>query len=558
MLSLLLTICLVFWLTPIVSSAPAESRPSAQEYDVVIYGNTVAAMAAAIQTVRMKKTVAIVFPGNTIGGLTASGLGWTDSKNGNAIGGIAREFYGKVYAHYRKSGAWKRETRSKYISRKIGAQPGPAIDDSKKVQWTFEPKVAEYIWENWMKDGKIPVYRNQAIDRSKSGVVKKGGRITSFKTLDGTVFKAKMFIDAGYEGDLMATAGIPYRVGREAKSAYSESAAGVAINSANTLSKIDPYMKKGDPKSGLLYGVDRIIGDTKSVAGNADPIRLQSYNYRLCLTKEAGNRVPFSKPAGYNESNYELLFRYIEAGYKGPFFTSQLMPNIKTDSNARGQVSTDLIGGNYNTESNYPEFSYAQRAANAREHKLWTQGLLWTLANHERVPESIRKSVSAWGHAKDEFVKNGNWPYELYIREGRRMYGSYTMRQSDIQQPKYRSNAIAMGAYTLDVHQVSRVLVQGKIYDDGLVHVPIKGPFSIPYEAIIPKAGDATNFLNPVTMSSTHIAYSSIRMEPTYMSMGQSAATAAVMAIEQGVKVQDIDREKLRARLIADKQVLRL
>ncbi|KAH6986836.1 FAD dependent oxidoreductase-domain-containing protein [Ilyonectria destructans] len=543
-----------------VSSAPCECDAVGYNYDVIIYGNTVAALTAAVQTKRMKKSVAIVIPGNTLGGLTTSGLGWTDNKNGNSIGGIAREFYSKIFAYYQSTSVWRYETRSTYLSRKIRAQPGPAIEESKKVQWTFEPKVAEYIWEKWMEDGKIPIFRNNAIDRSGSGLIKDGANITSFRTQSGSVFKAKVFIDASYEGDLMETAGVPYRTGREGRDEFNEPLAGVSINGPNRLSNIDPYVEKENSSSALIPGIQRVISDTESVNGKPDPYRLQSYNYRLSLTKVGSNKIPFFKPEGYNESTYEILFRYIESGYEGPFFTSQLMPNIKTDSNAAGQVSTDLIGGNYNNESNYAEYSYQQREAAILMHKIYTQGFLWTLANHLRVPRSIRTAIGAWGYAKDEYIKNGNWPYEIYIREGRRMAGMYTMKQSDVQQPKQFLNdtVIGMGSYYLDVHQVERVVVDDRIYDEGLVHVVTNTPFAIPFDAIVPKASYATNFLNPVTISSTHIAHSAIRMEPTYMILGQSAATAAVMAIEQGVKIQDVDRKKLTARLMADKQVLSL
>lgn len=542
------------------AAKPAVNTPNTHSYDVVIYGNTVAALAAAIQTLRMKKTAVIVCPGSTIGGLTASGLGWTDAKDHRSIGGIAREFYSRIYNHYLKSGAWKYETRDNYIGRRIRAQPGPAVDVGRKVQWTFEPKVAENVWEQWVKDGKIIIHRNQQIDRSPNSVRYSGTKITSFKTLDGTTYAGKMFIDAGYEGDLMESAGIPFRTGRESRADYNEGAAGVLVNSKGRLSNIDPYVKKGDPRSGLISGVQRVIKDPVAVSGQGDPYRLQSYNYRLALTKMPNNKVPFVKPAGYNEDDYEILFRYVEGGYKGPFFTSQLMPNLKTDSNAQGQVSTDLIGGNYDHDSNYALDSYEQRAATVKKHKLWTQGFLWTLANHRRIPESVRKVYGAWGLAKDEFVTNGNWPYEMYIREARRMYGAYTVTQSNVQNPAAfgRDAVIGMGSYYLDVHQVERVLVDGKIHDEGWVHIKTSRPFPIPFNSIIPKANIATNFLNPVTMSATHIAYSAIRMEPCYMVMGQSAATAAVMAIEQGVSIQNVDRAKLTARLKADKQVLNL
>ncbi|KAF4998652.1 hypothetical protein FGRMN_2978 [Fusarium graminum] len=532
--------CLILMLALGAVSA-SDKNAISNESDLVIYGNTVAALAAAIQTVRMNKTVALVFPGKRIGGLTTSGLGWTDSKDGNTIGGIAREFYSRVYDYYDKDDAWTLETRDDYVAKNIRAQPGPAIDD--KVQWTFEPKVAEKIWENWIKEEKIPVFRNEAIVRTSSGVSKEGSEIKSFQTLSGSNFSGKMFIDAGYEGDLMETAGISNRVGRENKQEYDEWAAGFHLNGPNLLTTIDPYIKEGNSDSGFISGVGRDLNHTfvEKARGQKDH-RLQAFNYRLSLTKVEDNKVNFTKPKDYNESDYKILFRYIKAGYTGPFFTKQLMPNCKTDTNADGQVSTDLISGSYNKTSNYAEYSYEERKAAAHKHKVWAQGLLWTLANHEDVPELIREEVSAWGYAKDEWTSNDHWPYEVYIREARRMDGEYTMTQADIQTPKPYDNdtVVAVGYYTLDVHQVERVIIEDRIFDEGLIHVPNPGPFSVPYGSIVPRKQEATNFLNPVTLSATHIALSAIRMEPVYMILGQSAATAAVLAIEDNNVPRDL------------------
>ncbi|KAH7140010.1 FAD dependent oxidoreductase-domain-containing protein [Dactylonectria estremocensis] len=544
-----------------VASPHVDARDDAaavHQYDVIIYGNTVAALAAALQVKRMRKTVAVVFPGNTLGGLTTSGLGWTDNKNGDSIGGIAREFYNRVFNYYQSDSVWTYEARVTYRNKNIRAQPGTAIEDEKKMQWTFEPKAAEYIWEQWVIEADIPIFRNEAIDRSGSGVVMNGTQIASFKTLTGAVFEGKMFMDAGYDGDLMEAVGIPYRTGREGRADFDEPAGGFSLNGPNRLANIDPYRERGNASSGLISGIQRVINDTAAITGYPDPHRLQSYNFRLSLTKVPLNKKPFFKPEGYNETKYEILFRYIENGYRGPFFTSQLMPNLKTDSNAAGQVSTDLIGGNYNNESNYAEYSYAQRETTMLAHKIYTQGFLWTLANHPRIPLSVRTDIGHWGYAKDEFVRNDNFPPEIYIREGRRMAGMYTMSQRDVQVPKEfpRDAVVGMGCYFLDVHQVERVVVQDRVYDEGLVHIITHAPFAIPFNSIVPDARYATNFLNPVTMSSTHIAYSAIRMEPTYMIMGQSAGTAAVMAIEQGVNIQDVNRGKLTARLNADKQIL--
>ncbi|KAM0251255.1 hypothetical protein ACHAQJ_008288 [Trichoderma viride] len=556
------------------SSAPLEYRNSDEAscpesvsatYDIVIYGSTPAALVAAIQTTRMNKTVAIVCPTNHIGGMITSGLGWTDSKNGNAIGGIAREFFNRVYNYYESDSAWSQGTRAQYISENIAAQPGPAIDENDQVQWTFEAHVAEQILEDWVGELNISIFRNESLTASADSVVKKGNRIHSIKTLSGQVYDALMFIDASYEGDFMAAAGIPYALGRESQAEFGESLAGVQIAADDSYQGMSPYLTEGDPNSGLIQGIDRVLtaADAQELNGTADNIRLQAFNYRVSLTQQSDNQVPFSQPEDYDEASYEILFRYIEAGDdQDPFFTSQLMPNEKTDTNSNGQVSTDFLGGNYDTvnETNYIEESLEARTEIANNYKTYTQGFFWTLANHPRVPETIRNSTSTWGYAKDEWTSNGNWPYDIYIREARRMQGNYTMTQSDVQSPKGfgTDSIIGLGSYTLDVHEAERIVIGSVIQNEGLIHVPVSNLFPIPFGSIIPSSNSVTNFLNPVTMSSTHVAFAAIRLEPTYMIMGQSAATAAVLAIEQCVNIQDVDRQSLSDRLEADDQVLSL
>ncbi|KAL7917987.1 FAD dependent oxidoreductase domain-containing protein [Trichoderma austrokoningii] len=534
-------------------------------YDVVIYGSTSAALVAAIQTTRMNKTVAIVSPTNHIGGMLVSGLGWTDSKNGNAIGGIAREFFNRVYNYYESSSAWTYGTRAQYIGQNIAAQPGPAIDQSNQVQWTFEAHVAEQILEDWVQELNITIFRNETLDASADSVTLNDNRIEFIKTLSGQVYDALMFIDASYEGDFMAAAGVPFTIGRENEADFGESLAGVQIAADNSYQGMSPYVTEGDSSSGLIQGIDRVLTATEAqqLNGTADTLRLQAFNYRISLTQQSDNLVPFSQPEGYDEDSYEILFRYIEAGdATAPFFTSQFMPNEKTDSNSNGQVSTDFLGGNYDTvkNTNYIEESLEQRQTIANNYKTYTQGFFWTLANHPRVPAAIRNATSVWGYAKDEWTSNGNWPYEIYIREARRMQGNYTMTQNDVQSPKGfgTDSIIGLGSYTMDVHEAERIVIGSAIQNEGLVHVPVTNPFPIPFGSIIPPSDSITNFLNPVTMSGTHVAFAAIRLEPTYMIMGQSAATAAVLAIEQCVNIQDVDRQSLSDRLEADKQVLSL
>ncbi|OAR00272.1 hypothetical protein LLEC1_03408 [Akanthomyces lecanii] len=532
--------------------------PKAQ-YDVVIYGCTTAGIVAGIQVHRMNRTFALVCPESHLGGMTTSGLGWTDSKHGSSIGGIAREFYGKIYSYYQSNSAWNRETRQHYKDRKITAQPGPAIDEQGKVQWTFEPHAAEEILEDWMKAGKVEIHRGDPINRSNGSVILRNSQITSFSTKSGKTWTGSIFIDASYEGDLMAAAGVPFRIGSEAQSDFGESLAGIQIQEKSSYWKLDPYVKRGDPSSGLLRGVERVIPASHKKNGASDVGRLQPFNYRLSLTQQKDNQVRFFKPEGYDEKDHELLLRFIEASGHTEFFTQQLMPNLKTDSNSKDAVSTDLMGGNYNHDqgTTYMDVSDAERVAIVHRHKIYTQGFFWTLANHPRVPQSIRDSVGRFGYAKDEWVSNNNWPYELYVREGRRMKAAYTMKQSDVQSPKkLEDTVVGLGSYTLDVHEVERLVIDNEVYNEGLVHTPIAKPFPIWYKSLVPEKGGVSNFVNPITMGSTHVAFASLRMEPTYMIMAQSAATAAVHALDQCVAVQDVDRKRLSEKLVQDDQIL--
>ncbi|KAF2093265.1 hypothetical protein NA57DRAFT_61778 [Rhizodiscina lignyota] len=542
-----------------LAAAAAPSQSNTFQYDVIIYGGTPAAISAAVQVKRMGKTVAIVNPDEHLGGLTSSGLGWTDSKNGNAIGGIAREFYSAVYKHYLSDSAWIQMPRQEYVDMKVSAQPGPAVDGDKEIQWTFEPKVAESIFKSWINDNNIPVY-NEHLDRSSGSVSKSGTTIKGFKTLSGKTFNGNMFIDAGYEGDLMDAAGISFSVGRDSASVYGESAGGQRVAVNDGYEGVDPYKTKGNSKSGLLLGIQDTLSSPlpQGFTGSADDLRIQSFNYRLCLTHDPGNKIVVTKPAGYHDSNYELLLRLIEAGHNASF-TADPMPNRKTDSNSEGKVSFDLVGGNFNeaTHETYPTASYDERKAMIDAHKKYQQGILWTLQNHPRIPAEQRKKNAEWGYAKDEFTSNNNWPYSIYVRESRRMNGMHVLTQQDVQnRAGYIGDAVAgLGSYNLDSHVVRRVVMGDQIYDEGWFYIREGStPFPIPYQAILPQADEATNLLNPVTLSATHVGFSAVRMEPTFMVLGQSAGTAAVLAIQQGCTVQDVDRKKLNSRLKSDKQ----
>ncbi|HUG69672.1 MAG TPA: FAD-dependent oxidoreductase, partial [Pirellulaceae bacterium] len=511
-------------------------------YDVVVYGGTSSGVAAAVQAKRMDKSTIIIEPGKHLGGLTSGGLGMTDSGNKAVIGGIAREFYQQVKKHYDQPTSWKHERRDSYSLYR-------AADDA---MWTFEPHVAEMIFDQLVIEHDIPVVRERRLNR-ETGVRKRGERITSITTESGEVYHGRMFIDATYEGDLMAAAGVTYTVGRESNSAYGETLNGVQkrenTHNHRFIVNVDPYVVPGDQSSGLLPGIH---GDPPGEEGAGDD-RVQAYCFRMCMSNAASNRAPFPRPEDYDEQRFELLLRTLEAGDLRFPMHPAMMPNGKTDTNNSGAFSTDNIGMNYD----YPDASYDRRDAIIAEHESYQKGFMWTLANHPRVPERIRDEMASWGLAADEFVETGNWPHQLYIREARRMVSDYVMTELDCRRIRVAEDSVGMGSYNMDSHNVQRyVSAEGYAMNEGDVQVSPGGAYSISYRSLVPKQGECENLLVPVCLASSHIAYGSIRMEPVFMVLGQSAATAAVLCIDESIPVQQLTYGRLRERLLDDKQVI--
>ncbi|MEX0324032.1 MAG: FAD-dependent oxidoreductase [Puniceicoccaceae bacterium] len=520
-----------------------------ENYDIVVYGGTSAGVIAAVQASRMGNSVAIVCPDTHLGGLSSGGLGWTDTGRKHVIGGLAREFYHRVYLHYDKPESWEWEKRSEYGN--VG-QGTPAIDGDARTMWIFEPHVAEKIFEEFVAEEQIPVFRNKWLDR-ENGVEVKDGHITSITMLDGSSYSGKMFIDATYEGDLLAEAGVSYHVGREANSVYGEKWNGIqtgVLHHAHFFkSKVSPYRIPGDPSSGLL---PRISAESPGEFGAGDD-RLQAYCFRMCLSDHPDNRIPFDKPEGYDPEQYELLVRMFNTGRKDYFHKFDRIPNRKTDTNNHGPFSTDNIGMNHD----YPEASYERRKEIIKEHETYQKGLMYFISNDPRVPEDIQKKMRRWGLAADEFKDNGGWPHQIYVREARRMVGQYVTTEHELFGDRPVPVPVGMGSYTLDSHNVQRYITpDGYVQNEGDIGVKLSKPYQIPYGSIIPKKEECENLLVPVCVSSSHIAFGSIRMEPVFMILAQSAATAASQAIEQGTDVQSIDREKLSIRLLQDKQIL--
>ncbi|RIV20687.1 FAD-dependent oxidoreductase [Fibrisoma montanum] len=530
--------------------APTHRPTATRRADVIIYGGTSAAVMAAVQVRKMGKSVIVVSPDKHLGGLSAGGLGFTDTGNKEVIGGLSRQFYQRLYTYYQSPEAWKWQKRDEYGNKGQGT---PAIDGNARTMWIFEPHAAEQVFEDFVRENKLTIYRDEWLDRSAKGISKKSGGIQSFRTLSGNVYEGKMFIDATYEGDLMAAVGVRYHVGREANSVYGEKWNGVQTDvfhhRHHFTANISPYKVANNPESGLL---PEVSAEPPGQYGAGDN-KIQAYCFRMCLSNHPDNRIPFPKPEGYDPARYELLARVFDSGWRETFSKFDPIPNRKTDTNNHGPFSTDYIGKNYD----YPEATYERRKQIIKEHELYQKGLMYFLQNDPRVPADVREKMQQWGLPKDEFVDNGGWPHQLYIREARRMLGEFVMKEADALGKTTVPNPIGMGSYTLDAHQAQRyVKTDGFVQNEGDIGVHPDKPYSIAYGSILPKEQECNNLLVPVCVSSSHIAFGSIRMEPVFMILGQSAATAAVLAIDNKVSPQRLPYQKLRDVLLKDGQRL--
>ena len=551
----------LFALLPISLSCAGPSRPdpaprdleaAPARHDVVVYGGTSAGVMAAVAARRLGKSVVIVGPDLHLGGLSSGGLGFTDTGDKRVIGGLAREFYHRIWRHYQEPSAWRWQKREDYGNRGQGTA---AIDGERRTMWIFEPHVAEAVFEQLVAEHDIPVHRDEWLDR-ESGVELSGGKVLSITTTGGSTYRGRVFIDATYEGDLMAAAGVEYAVGREVRDVYGEEWNGVQVGVLHHRhhfgvlpQPIDPYVVPGDPSSGLL---PRISGDPPGTYGEGDE-KVQAYCFRMCLTQVPENRIPFPEPEGYDPRQYELLLRVFDAGWREVFEKFDPIPNLKTDTNNHGPFSTDNIGYNHD----YPEASYERRRAIIREHETYQKGLMYFMANDPRVPDDVRSSMRRWGLARDEFADNGHWPHQIYVRESRRMIGRYVMTENDVLDRRKTPEPIGMGSYTMDSHNVQRyVTPEGHVQNEGDIGVGTDGPYPIALGSIQPRRETCRNLLVPVCVSSSHIAFGSIRMEPVFMILGQSAATVAALAIDRDIAVQDVDYAEVRERLLDDGQVL--
>lgn len=548
-----LSICIIVLFLLLLSSSCENRQNSASDKqfsaDVIIYGGNSAAVIAAVQVSKMGKEVILVSPDKHLGGLTSSGLGWTDTGNKAVIGGLARDFYHRLYLHYQDESAWTWQEKSEYGNK---GQGNVAIDGENRTMWIFEPHAAELVFEQLVAEYEIPVHRETYLGRA-SGVSMKDGAIVSIQTMDGNVYLADQFMDATYEGDLMAASGISYMVGREPIDTYGEEwngiQTGVLHHGHHFKSDISPYVVPGNPKSGVL---PRISTEDPGEFGAGDH-RVQAYCFRMCLTDHPENRLHISRPHNYDSTQYELLRRVFASGWTELFNKFDPIPNHKTDVNNHGPFSTDNIGMNYD----YPEASYERRAEIISEHTSYQKGLLWFLVSDPAVPSDIREKMGQWGYAMDEFTDNGNWPHQIYVREARRMVGDFVMTENEVMGRSPVEQSVGMGSYTMDSHNVQRYIKpDGFVQNEGDIGVHPETPYQIDMRSLLPSRTECSNLLIPVCLSCSHIAFGSIRMEPVFMILGQSAATLAVMAIDENKTVHDISYDELRVQLLKDGQVL--
>lgn len=504
-------------LLAVLTMAPGCAEPRAQQFDVAVYGGTAGGVVAAIAAANEGANVVLLEPGRHVGGMVSGGLGKTDHANKSVIGGMSREFFERVGKHY-----------------------------GEPVTWYFEPHVAERVFTDWLKEANVRVL----FEHRLAGVLMDGKRVRSIRVENGEAFAAKVFIDATYEGDLMARAGVSYFVGRESRDQYGESLAGVQEYSK--FHQFDVAVSGRDEKGRPLPCVH---DGPKGKPGDGDK-KIQTYNFRVCLTNRKENQLPLPKPPGYDPGRYEALKRYFAIRGKdlkmNDITIFSLMPNGKTDINNRGPFSLDHIGANWD----YPEAGYKRRAEIWQDHVNYVQGFFYFLAHDPSVPKHLQDEINQWGLPKDEFADTGHWPHQLYVREARRMIGEYLMIQRDVQEDRAKSDSIGMGSFMIDTHHSQRVIrPDGSLENEGDVQVPVQ-PYEIPYRSLVPKRAQCVNLLVPVCMSASHVAYGSLRMEPQYMIMGQATGVAAFQAIQGGQAVQDVDVDRLRARLVEQKQIL--
>lgn len=529
--------------------------------DICVYGATSGGIMSAIQGSRLGQRVLLIEPSEHIGGITTGGLQWTDFGKEDVVGGLSAEFYKRITDYYKTDAAWKVHDPFK----------NKLLNSNTKFIKSFEPRVADSVFHRMLTEAGITVITGKRLNR-KDGIKKEGTVIKEITFESGEKVAAKIFIDATYEGDLMALAGVSYTIGRESKETYNEDLAGVMrtdnlpsfipkryfnkvdyyIPGADTMgySYVNPYDSTGK----LLYGIQDV---SLEKPGTGDK-KIQAYGVRVVFTTDPNNRIPVARPDDYDSTKYELLIRYINAhklkNIRQIFYKIDPVPNLKTDINDGCPFSTDHIGFNWD----YPDASYKRREEILKDHHSFTKGLIYFAGHDPRVPPEIRNEVLRYGYPKDEYIHNNHWTTEVYIRESRRMIGEYVMTQKDIQQNTQKNHSIGLGSYTLDSHHVQRLVDKdGNLINEGNLKGKVDA-YEIPYEVLLPKQSECSNLLVTFCISSSHVAYGSIRMEPVFMVLSQSAATIASLALLQGVSIHNVKYELIKKELEKDKQKFKI
>ena len=526
----------VMFAMTLAAGATAVRATEPATFDIVVYGGTSGGIAAAVESARRGHSVVLIEPGRRLGGMTTNGLGATDMWEKDKVGGFAREFYAAIYAHYERPDAWRYETRDEYRPKHRDA-----LAEDLRLQFFFEPSVALRILEQRLQSAGVTVWRGERLLRP-GGAQKRNNRLTAIELESGRRVAGCVFIDASYEGDLLAEAGVSYVTGREARREFDERLAGITYLPLARTAHLDPFRARGEAGSGLLPGVE----PTPPGAEGEGDHRAQAYTFRVCLTDVPENRVEIARPANYDPLRYELLARHLEKYPQqtiGPrLFKLTPMPNRKTDSNNQGLLSTDFVGASHA----WAEASYAERERLWQAHRDYVQGFFWFLQNDERVPAAVREQARRWGLAKDEFVETDNWPSQLYVREARRMRGDYVVTEHDCTGRRIADDPVALGAYALDSHQVTYFIdAEKRLRGEGAFWFEVP-PYGISRRALQPREAECANLLVPVCVSATHVAYGSLRMEPVFMMLGQASALLASLAIEQDTSVQCVRYEALR------------
>ncbi len=500
-------------------------------FDVLVYGATAAGVTAAVAAARAGARVILVEPGRHVGGMVSGGLGWTDIGDAGVVGGLAREFHQAVADHY-GVGLWD--------------HIGP------------EPHVAERIFRQWLGAAGVTVLHEATL----AAAVRDGQRLAAIAIEDGTTLRARTFVDASYEGDLLALAGVSYRVGRESRSLHGESWAGrqpIRPDPHQFTVPVSPHV------SGNAGPLLPLVHDRPMVPEGDGDGGIQSMGYRLCLTDQPDNRVPFPRPDDYDPARFELVRRYLAARDPAPPLDRIInlrsrIPNGKVDANSVGPISTNLLDG---SAWRYPDADRAERDRIRRHHLSYTQGLLFFLANEPGVPAGIRAEMSRWGLCADEFSDTGHWPHQLYVREARRMLGEYHLTQHDLDRTRRQYDVIGMGSYAIDIREVQRVAwpvprperMDAETYNEGFLSVPVS-PYPVPYRALLPRFGECENLLVPVCLSASHVAFASVRMEPQYMLLGHAAGVAAALAARDDIAVHRVGIDQLQRMLLVQGQIL--